>query len=275
MDAPSMFTREIQPAPERRRLHAYLRVSTSEQLNGLGLEVQRQACERWAHQNDVGIVNVYTDEGASGTLALEARQGLPKLLSSLAMGEASGILVYRMDRLARDMILQEAILKDLWADGYTVASCSEAESDMLAGDDKADPARKLIRQIMGAVSEYERSLVVMRMNAGKQLKAAQGGYIGGKAPYGWRRPKPNLGELLLMEVPAEQEAITMMIAKRREGMGYRDISAHLRDHGHLNRRSVAFNPASVMKIVKANNEGRDPKRDALLGIGSNNASEGN
>jgi DNA invertase Pin-like site-specific DNA recombinase len=66
-----------------------------------------------------------------------------------------------------------------------VFSTAGGEADLR--DDDADPSRKLVRRILGAVAEYERELLLLRLRRGRQLKAARGGYAGlGSPPYGWR-----------------------------------------------------------------------------------------
>lgn len=68
-----------------------------------------------------------------------------------------GIFVYRLARLARDLVLQEQLLAEVSRAGGQVFSTSGAEQHYLVDDSDA-PSRRLIRQILGAVSEYERSM---------------------------------------------------------------------------------------------------------------------
>ena len=60
--------------------------------------------------------------------------------------------VYRLDRLARDLIVQETVLAEVKRLGGEVFSTSAAEAGYLS-DDPDDPSRKLIRQVLGAVAE--------------------------------------------------------------------------------------------------------------------------
>jgi DNA invertase Pin-like site-specific DNA recombinase len=80
-----------------------------------------------------------------------------------------GVVVYRLDRLARDLIVQETLLAEVWRMGREVFSTSAAEQGYLADDPHA-PSRKLIRQVLGAVNEYERSMIShYRLAAGKPI----------------------------------------------------------------------------------------------------------
>ena len=55
-----------------------------------------------------------------------------------------------------------------------------------------------MRQVLGAIAEYERALIRSRMGAGKAAKLATGGYAGGRPPSGWRAEGKEL-------VPDERE----------------------------------------------------------------------
>ena len=159
---------------------AYLRVSTEGQsTDGFGLEIQLAQIEAWASQQDppVTIINTYTD-AASGTLA-----DRPGLIEALA-DPTPVIVVAKLDRLARDAVLQELLLRQIRAQGRTLTSTSPAEAHNLV-DDETDPSRKLIRQIIAAVAEFERDTIKLRTAAGRARKAARGGYSGGAPNYGY------------------------------------------------------------------------------------------
>jgi DNA invertase Pin-like site-specific DNA recombinase len=92
------------------RVAAYLRVSTDRQAEkGLGLQVQEQAIRTWAKAEKHRVVRWDRDEGVSGSNGLEARENLLSALAALQAGEVEAIVVYRLDRLARDLVVQESL----------------------------------------------------------------------------------------------------------------------------------------------------------------------
>src|SRR5690242_2386020 len=118
----------------------YLRVSTDRQAEeGLGLEVQQDAIERWASERAHRIVGWYRDEGVSGSNGLDSRVGLADALDALRERRAQALVVYRLDRLARDLVLQEQLLADTRTSGADLFSTSDAESAFLR-DDPDDPS---------------------------------------------------------------------------------------------------------------------------------------
>src|SRR3989442_2921018 len=92
------------------KIVGYVRVSSDGQIDGLGLDVQRQAISRWAKQHGHRLVTVISDEGVSGTVDASERPGLAEALSWLVRGDAEGLVIHKLDRLARRLTAQEATL---------------------------------------------------------------------------------------------------------------------------------------------------------------------
>lgn len=141
---------------------------TDRSMPAPGLEVQRRAIRSWCRAGQHRLVALEADEGVSGTLI--ERAGLAGALALLRAGTARCLVVHRLDRLARDLVLQEQLLGECWRMGASVSSTAAGE-DAYLGDDPADPSRRLIRQVMGAVSAYERDMVTLRLATGRRHKA--------------------------------------------------------------------------------------------------------
>ncbi len=233
------------------RVIGYVRVSTDRQAErGLGLEVQEQALRKWAKANDHRLVGVCRDEGVSGSNGLGSRMGLADALELVRDGRAKGVVVYRLDRLARDLIVQEQVLAEVRRLGGEVLSTSGAEAGYLE-DDPDDPSRKLIRQVLGAVSEYERSMVALRLRAGRQRKAERGGFAYGSPPYGFRAAKGDKGESVLVADTDEQATLARIAELHNAGASLRSIASTLEAEGHKPKRtkSVRWHPESLRRIV--------------------------
>ena len=97
------------------RVACYARVSTDRQAEeGLGLDVQDHAIRRWARDNDHRIAMTTRDEGASGSNGVDVRLGLHDALTAVKDRAVGGLVVYRLDRLARMLTIQEATLAKVW-----------------------------------------------------------------------------------------------------------------------------------------------------------------
>ncbi len=222
-------------------LAAYIRVSTDVQAeHGLGLEVQRDAIRHWATVHGHRVLGIYEDAGISGSNGLDSRVGL---LDALKDNRADGLVVYRLDRLARDLVLQEQLIAELRRMGKTLFSTSAGEAQYLK-DDPRDPSRKLIRQVLGAVSEYERAMIRLRLAAGRARKHENGGYAYGAPPFGYRAVD---GEL--EAVPEEQDAIRIIRHMRQQGWSWARIAGELNAEHIATQRGGKWHADSVRRIA--------------------------
>ena len=144
---------------------AYLRVSGKGQVDGDGFPRQREAVERYARAAGLELVGEYRDEGVSGTKELEDREGLSELLTRIRANGVRVVIVERADRLARDLLVSEVILGQFRDLGVRVVA-ADGGTDLTAGDD--DPTRVLIRQVLGAVAQFEKAVIVSKLKAAQQ-----------------------------------------------------------------------------------------------------------
>jgi DNA invertase Pin-like site-specific DNA recombinase len=223
----------------RKKVIGYVRVSTQEQVGGFGLDVQRKAIKDYCAANGLRVVETLADEGQSGTNGLDARVGLAEALAIVERREVSGIVVARMDRLARDLLLQETLMARMRQAGAEVISVSEPDMD------SDDPTRVLVRQVLGSISQYERALIRGRMMAGKAAKVSQGGYGGGRPPFGWRAE----GKELVPE-PGEQEAIALVRRLSDEGLSTRQIATRLEEAGIRPKAGGHWSSVQVLRIIQ-------------------------
>ena len=150
------------------KAYGYLRVSGIGQVNGDGLRRQKQAIQEYAKKHRFEVVKWFRDEGVSGTKS--DRPALARLLIDL---EENGhgihtVIIEKVDRLARDLMVQEFILKDFKKAGFDLLSVHEGK-DLLG----SDPTRTLIRQVLGAVAQYDKEMVVLRLRAARERKKRQ------------------------------------------------------------------------------------------------------
>jgi DNA invertase Pin-like site-specific DNA recombinase len=222
---------------------AYLRVSTDKQAEeGLGLEVQEAALRRWAKAHGHRIVALARDEGVSGMKDAASRPGLAEALSLIEDGKADALVVARLDRLARSLTVQEAVLAHVWKHGGRVFSVDSGE---VLQDDPDDPMRTFIRQVMGAAAQLERATIVSRMRAGRRLKAEGGGYAGyGSPPYGFRAVDGRL-----VPVEEEQRALHRIGELRSQGASLRAIASALTAEGYRPKRGGEWHSRCLSRIV--------------------------
>jgi DNA invertase Pin-like site-specific DNA recombinase len=228
----------------RLKLAGYLRVSTDLQAErGYGLEIQERTIREWARTNGHGKVTFFTDAGVSGSNGVEHRTALPDALEHLATGQAAALVVYRLDRLARDLVLQEQLLMEIRRLGAQVFSTAASEQDFLR-DDPDDPSRRMIRQILGAVNEYERSMIRLRLRRGQQRKAERGEYAGGRPPYGYSAAGGRL-----VKNAKEQAVVDRARALGARGASLRMICHALEEEGARPRSGRQWHPSQIARLL--------------------------
>ena len=200
---------------------AYLRVSTAHQAeSGLGIEAQRAACKQWADDNGAELVDVFCDEGVSGTVEPSKREGLALALD--AVKGADVFLVAKRDRIARDMVHTGMVER------MVERASAELVSAAGEGTQTDDPFAALFQSRMADLfAEYEALQASVRTKAALAAKRARGEKTGGDVPYG--KTVDESGKLH----DGDDADIGARIADLRdnEGLSYREIARRLEDYG--------------------------------------------
>lgn len=222
------------------RVVAYLRVSTNGQAeHGFGMDVQHAQVNAWAEAHGHEIVRVCRDEAVPGTADAVDRPGLTCAMASVGT-EADAVVVARLDRLARSLTIQEAILAAIWRDGGLVFAVDQGE---VLRDDPDDPFRTAMRQMAGVFAQLDRSLIVKRLRDGRRVKAAQGGKAVGRYPFGLSKDG---------QVPREQQVLAVMRDLRDAGAPWHDVAVRLNERGedYRPRHAAQWTAAGAAKVAR-------------------------
>lgn len=234
---------------------SYVRVSGKGQADGDGPERQRQAIDRYAQSSRLAIVEEYSDLGVSGTRELADRPGLARLIDRLESNGVRTVIVERADRLARDLMVQEVIVGQFAKIGARIVTADGV--DLTSSD---DPTRRLIRQVLGAVAEFEKNVLVLKLRAARERKRAKGDRVEGAKPYG--------------HLPAEKAVISRMRQLRRKPSNGRRLSVakiavRLNSEGHRNRAGREWSAQLVHHVLAASfrkQTAPNIQRDRLGGV---------
>ncbi len=201
------------------------------------ITVQLEACRRYCAQRDVTVRAEYADEAISG--AQEKRRGLTDAILALRRGD--WLVVYALDRLARDIGLQEGqYLRQLNAIGVTLHAATEG--------DLSDP---LMRQFRGIIAEENRRRIKRRTSEAMQSYQRAGRLMGSLPPYGWRIGETDEnGRRRLIEDPDEQKVISLVLERVRKGKTVGGTTRWLNETGYTNRIGNPWQHNSVKRIVK-------------------------
>lgn len=217
---------------------AYVRVSTDGQIgeDKFGLDAQREQIIEYCAKHDMNILKWYSDEGESGA---KYRPGF----DSIVYGDVSNppyeaVVVAKSDRVARDINIyfyyQGALLRK---NIELISICEDfGQFGVFAN---------MLKAFTLTCAEMERDNINKRTSSGRKIKAARGGYSGGRPPFGYA---PQNGKLVV--VPEEAEIVRFVIQSKENGMTYQAICDSLNDAGKTNRSGTKFSISTLQVITE-------------------------
>jgi DNA invertase Pin-like site-specific DNA recombinase len=148
----------------------YLRCSTEEQrISGLGLADQRGVIDQAAARQGWSDVEFISDAGYSAKNL--SRPGIADALAQLARGEASVLVVAKLDRLSRSLLDFASIMATARKEGWQLVVLDLAV-------DTSTPSGELMASVLASFAAYERRLIGQRTSAALQQKKAGGARLG-------------------------------------------------------------------------------------------------
>lgn len=185
-------------------------------------ETQKDLCTAYCDQHGHEIVDIQCDEAISG--AEEDRPVLWNAIASLRKGWV--LVVYRSDRLARNLYLHELIYREVAKKKATIEIVNGSHNGTSAEDE-------LLRGILAVFASYERKVTAARTKAAVLRHIASGRAHGKEAPYGKQEgPQREIGGKLrrtIVDDPAELEVVRCIGIFREQGMGLREIARKLNE----------------------------------------------
>lgn len=180
----------------------YIRVSTDRQADDdrFGPEAQREQIMDYCLLNHYNIVDWVTDEGESGA---KFRPGFDSIINGgITNPPVQAVIVAKSDRVARDIEIYFYYKLKLRIQNIQLISVVE---DFQAFGKFAP----ILEAFVINAAAMERENITRRTMGGRKIKAAQGGYSGGRAPYGY-----HISDGQLQLVPEEAEVVKLIFDLR-------------------------------------------------------------
>jgi DNA invertase Pin-like site-specific DNA recombinase len=178
-----------------KRAALYVRVSTGEQNS----EPQERALREYIQRRGWKLQKIYRDQGISG--ASSKRPALTELLKDCRRGSVDVLVVWKFDRFARSLNALISGLETCRSLGIDFVSVTEAVDTSL-------PAGELVFQMIGAVAQFERSLIAERVKSGLANARAKGKILG----------RPPLRKL------CSRETAQLRLERKRNKLPFRDLA---------------------------------------------------
>jgi site-specific DNA recombinase len=164
-----------------KKVAVYIRWSTDEQGEGTTLEVQTEKCTKWMDAAKNWTINpdlVFVDDGYSGSIV--ERPGLTRLRERVRAGEVHCVVVYRLDRLSRNIVHTVNLVLEEWKDRCALYSATEEFNT-------DTPMGKMAFGLLALFAQFERESIRERTQGGKRKRAEQGRNAGQRYPYGYKK----------------------------------------------------------------------------------------
>ena len=219
---------------------AYIRVSTDNQAKDdkFGLDVQRNMIEKYAAEHDMNIMEWVEDKGKSGA---KERPGFDDIVyGEVNNPPCEAVVVAKSDRVARKIELYYFYKMMLQKKDIKLISVSE-------DFDAMGEVAKTLEALLAIMAEVERENIYKRTSAGRNAKAARGGYSGGQAPMGY-----DIVDGKLVVNKEEAEVVKYIFKLKADGKSLPATVALLNKNGYKTRRGKPFVLSTVQSI--RNNE---------------------
>jgi len=214
----------------------YLRVSTTEQGEGFGLEAQRSKCYAMAAVKSWDVVTEYVDDGISGTKDKSGRPALAAMLQAICSGELGAMIIASLDRLGRSTRVVLDIVEMLTECNAEIVSCKESI-------DTSTPAGRFVLTVFAALTQLDRENIVQRTTDGRNERGKVDGDRGGRLPMGYRRAVQGL------EVDQDEAATVKRIFLLRQTSTLVEIAADLNEHKIITSRGRPWHASSVREVL--------------------------
>jgi DNA invertase Pin-like site-specific DNA recombinase len=163
------------PRKDLTKAIAYFRTSSETNVGADKdtLKRQREAVTKYAAAAGYAIIAEYSDDGVKGADPVDQRPGFAAMMAHIAGNGVRTVIVETASRFARDLIVQEIGWKYLKNAGISLIAADSPEAFL---DDT--PTAVMMRQILGAVSQFEKAMLVAKLKGARDRKKAAGAVPG-------------------------------------------------------------------------------------------------
>jgi DNA invertase Pin-like site-specific DNA recombinase len=217
---------------------AYLRTSSAANVGADkdSEKRQRAAIEAFARSAGYEIVDSYYDEAVGGADPVTSRPGFAAMMERIAANGVRTILVETANRFARDLIVQETGYAMLKGQGVELIAADKPDAFL---DDT--PTATLIRQVLGAVSQFEKAMIVTKLKGARDRKRrATGLKVEGRKSYAEARPEVVTLAKKLHRYPVNGHRRSL-----------REVARELAAAGHMTKAGKPYAAAAIAKMIGA------------------------
>lgn len=217
----------------------YIRVSTHYQIDKDSLPLQREDLINYSkYALGIDKYEVFEDAGYSGKNT--DRPDFQRMMSRIREGEFSHLVVWKIDRISRNLLDFSAMYAELKKLGVVFVSKNEQF-------DTSTAMGEAMLKIILVFAELERNMTSERVTAVMLSRATGGQWNGGRVPFGYDYDKETK-TFSINEV--EAAAIEIIYSKYEAEHSLLAVARELNEKGILPRSGIPWNPTTVSTILK-------------------------
>lgn len=222
----------------RPRVAIYIRVSTNHQIDKDSLPLQREELINYAkYVLNIEDYEVFEDAGFSAKNT--DRPGYQNMMKLIRTGVFSHLLVWKLDRISRNLLDFAAMYEELKRLGVTFISKNEQF-------DTSTAMGEAMLKIILVFAELERKMTSERVTATMLSRASNGKWNGGRIPYGYSYDF----EKRIFSICAEEQKIALLMCDLYESSNsLLFVSRKLNEMGYRTRAGNLWSPVPVRKIL--------------------------
>ena len=205
---------------------------------------QREAILSFAKRAGYVVLDEFNDAAVSGADPIESRRGFRDMLKRIEGNGVRTILVETASRFARDLMVQEVGFSMLRERGIELIAADSPHSFI-----EDTPTARLIRQVLGAVAEFDKAMTVAKLRGARERMRQTGVKVEGRKRIAEWKTKE--GVAVGAKIVAEARRLRRRSPKTGQQRSLREISAELARLGYLNSRGQPFSASSIKSMVEA------------------------
>ena len=198
----------------------------------------------YCKSNKFSVAGIFYDEGVSGKVSVFNRNAFRDLYVYCLENHVKYVIFESISRFSRDLYELEVAYRQLTEKSIQLVSVND-------GDFEGDRVSKLQRQIISAISEYQREEIVFNMSVARERKKIHNKSVGvvtldGKGKCEGRKSHKEMNT----ELVAVVKKLRRRNWKTKKQMSYRKIAEYLFDNGYENERGNRYNAKSIRDMVQ-------------------------
>lgn len=221
----------------------YIRVSSTDQVDGTSLENQRDSIIAYAKMRNMELIDTIQDNGISGGMPINKRPEGSRLINKIHSKLIDAVIILKLDRGFRDVVDCLTSVDD-WSNYNVSLHIIDLGGSAV---DTTSPSGRFMLTVFSAVAEMERHTIKERCNAGRKIKKAQG-CLTGNLPYGYDVHVEGKNKKLVQN-EYEMNVVQQIMSLRSKGQTLRAIAQQLNESNVPTKKGRGWSAQQIKNIV--------------------------